>query len=120
MRSFLEVNENNLEASQLVNNWIKQCELNHKPSVIIYHHDNLAHISASISHLIKGLDSSAALDLKEIDKSFFLLGIKYFQSSLHFWNYNNNMFTFDDVPNDKAQAAAVEIYQILENNLKLP
>jgi hypothetical protein len=118
MRSFLEVNENNLESSQLINNWLKQCQLEQKPSVIIYHHDQLAHISASISHLMQEKGASVPIDLKEIDKSFFLLGIKYFQSSLHFWNYNNNMFTFDDVPNDKAQAAAVEIFQILVRSIK--
>lgn len=119
MRRFLEVNENNLEIAQLVNNWLKQCQLEQIPSVIIYYHDHLAHISASISHLVQNKATDLPIDMKQIDKEFFFLGIKYFQSSLHFWNYNNNTFTFDDVPYDKAQAAAVEIFQILERCTKV-
>lgn len=114
MKSFLEINENNLDTSLLVNNWKKQCELEQKPLVIIYYFGQLAHISASISHLAQNKEASFSIDLKEIDKDFFFLGIKYFQSSLHFWNYRNNTFTFDDVHKDKAPAAAVEIFQLLE------
>ncbi|KAA9333779.1 hypothetical protein [Adhaeribacter soli] len=118
MKKFLEVNEDNIFEKDLVNKWISDCHNSLRPCIVVYYHDDLAHISANISHLLNLNKSGLQEELNRIDQDFFMLGIDHFHSSLHFWKVNDHKFTFDDIPRDKALVAAHKIYDILERRIR--
>src|SRR5688500_4697413 len=114
MKRYLEIHESNFNEKDLVKNWLSTCKREKRPCVLVYYHDGLAHITASIDYLVKDKTRNLGINEKLLDREFFFLGIKYFQSSLHFWSINDAVFTFDDVPKEQAPAAAVEIFPVLE------
>ncbi len=119
MKKILEVNEDNLTDKNLIAQWLTDCRQRTKPCIIIYYHGKLAQITATLSHLFQNENLHVQLNEKELDKAFFFLGLKYFQSTLHFWKYNQKFFTFDDIDREMAKQAATEIYLILEKLISI-
>lgn len=114
MEKILEVQKNKSEDQNLVGEWLSNCQAEKRPCVIIYYDGDDAYISANIMGLVTSHEPKLEVDQSTINKCFLNLSLAYTENPKNYWNHNGMYFTFDNIPKDRANAVAEEIYHTLE------